>query len=137
MKETKLYAKLRPQLIKWGQVDRVENVLGSGMSDIFYNIAGSVGWIETKVAKGDMIYFEKFQPNWINKHLRQGFKRMFVMVLDKRHTIHLWYANEILAAPRVPYEKWQVVNINDLPEASVVLEPPYRNWDDVYFELID
>lgn len=137
MRETELFQKLQPHLSKWGAYDRVENALGSGMSDVFYNINGSVGWIETKVAKGDMIYFEKFQPNWINKHLRQGFKKMFVMVLDKRHDIHLWYASEVLAAPRMPYEKWQVVNISDLPEASVVVERPYRNWDDVYFKLID
>ena len=135
MRETELFQKFQPHLSKWGAYDRVENVLGSGMSDIFYNINGSVGWIETKVAKGDMIYFEKFQPNWINKHLRQGFKRMFVMVLDKHGTIHLWRAHQVLDVPRVPYEKWQCVNVNDLPPSRASVKPPYKHWEPVKSEL--
>lgn len=135
MRETELFAKLQPHLKEWGTYDRVENALGAGMSDIYYNIKGTVGWIETKVAKGDWIYFEKFQPNWMNKHLRQGFHRMFIIVLDKNEMIHLWRAYQVLDAPRVPYEKWQAVNMNDLPPAKIVMEKPYRHWESVRNEL--
>ena len=135
MRETELFQKFQPHLSKWGAYDRVENALGSGMSDVFYNIGGSVGWVETKVAKGDWIYFEKFQPNWINKHLRQGFRRMFILVMDKHETIHLWRAHQVLDVPRVPYEKWQCVNVNDLPRAVVEMYKPYRFWGLIKDEL--
>ncbi|HEX9430276.1 MAG TPA: hypothetical protein VF944_07830 [Candidatus Bathyarchaeia archaeon] len=129
MRETKLYAKLRPHLMVWGECDRVENAVSSGMSDVFYNIGGKTGWIETKVTKGDLIYFEKFQPNWIAKHSRLG-ARMFVLVMDRRDTIHLYPAGVILKAPRVPYEKWITVNMNELPTVFN-MEPPYRSWNSV------
>ena len=129
MKETKLYAKLRPNLMAWGECDRVENVLGSGMSDVFYNIGGKTGWLETKVAKGDLIYFEKFQPNWISKHHRQG-ARIFVVVMDRLETIHFYPAGIILKAPRKPYEKWITVDMKDLPPVFN-MPAPYRSWRSV------
>lgn len=129
MKETALFGKLRPHLASWGEYDRVENSIGSGMSDVFYNIGGTLGWIETKVAKGDYIYFEKFQPNWISKHARLG-ARMFIMVLDKQETIHLFRASVVLKAPRHAYEKWILVNMNDVPR-GFSMPPPYRSWKSI------
>lgn len=129
MKETKLYAKLRPQLLSWGECDRVENSLGSGMSDVHYNIAGTLGWIETKVAKGDWVYFEKFQPNWMMKHARLG-ARIFIIVLDKFETIRVYRAEEALGPKREVYGKWQRVRVKDLPPC-LCLDPPYRDWGPV------
>jgi hypothetical protein len=126
MKETDFFAKIKPHLMSWGEYDRVENILGSGMSDVFYNIGGKTGWIETKVAKGDIVYFEKFQPNWIAKHHRLG-ARMFVMIMDRYETIHLFNAGVILKAPRSAYEKWITINMNDLP-TTFSMKPPYRSW---------
>lgn len=136
MKETKLYAKLRPQLIKWGQVDRVENVLGSGMSDIFYNIAGSVGWIETKVAHGNLVYFEKFQPNWMRKHLRAGFNRMFVVVLDRQQSIRLYRASDAISVKMTPRDNWLVADYTEMPKPEVLLTSPYKDWDSFRSALI-
>jgi hypothetical protein len=99
------------------------------MSDVFYNIGGKTGWIETKVAKGDMIYFEKFQPNWMAKHHRQG-ARVFVVVMDKNEAIHFFPAGVILKAPRVPYDKWITVNMRDLPPVFC-MEAPYKSWKSV------
>lgn len=126
MKETSLWAKLRPNLAAWGECDRVENAVGSGMSDVFYNIDGKTGWIETKVAKGELIYFEKFQPGWIAKHHRLG-ARMFVMVIDKAETIHLYPAGVILKAPRTPVGKWTTVDMRDLPPVFN-MPKPYKSW---------
>lgn len=134
MKETKLYAKLRPHLLSWGECDRVENIVGSGMSDVFYNIGGRTGWIETKVAKGDTVYFEKFQPQWLGKHARLG-ARIYVMILDKNEAIHLCHANVILKLPRTPVGKWTTVSMNDLPK-GFSMEPPYRSWNMVRDLLI-
>lgn len=135
MKETALFAKLRPQLANWGEYDRVENSAGSGMSDVFYNIGGRTGWIEMKVAHGDLIYFEKFQPQWMRKHVKQG-ARIFVMVMDKREAIHLYPAGVILAARMFPKEKWTCVDQTELPRVFC-MEPPYRSWRSVRDILIE
>jgi hypothetical protein len=134
LKETKLFDKLRPHLSAWGEYDRVENILGSGMPDIFYNICGKTGWIETKVAKGDIIYFEKFQPNWLTKHHRQG-ARLFVVVMDKKESIHFYPAGVILKAKRTPVEKWITIDQRELPPVFN-MPPPYRSWRSVRDILI-
>lgn len=134
MKETEFFAKVKPYLALWGEYDRVENILASGMSDVFYNIGGRTGWIETKVAKGNLIYFEKFQPNWIRKHHRAG-ARMFVMVMDKHETIHLFPAGIILDAPKCPLNDWIIVDMNDLPRVFN-MPKPYRSWKSIREILI-
>lgn len=134
MKETKLYEKLRPHLLSWGECDRVENSLVSGMSDVFYNIGGKTGWIETKVAKGDLLYFEKFQPNWMAKHHRLG-ARIFIIVLDKKEAIHIYPAGIILAAPRTPLNKWITIDMSSLPPVFN-MQAPYRSWKSVREILI-
>lgn len=129
MKETKLYSKLRPQLVKWGAIDRVENVLGSGMSDVFFNITGKTGWLETKVAKGNEIYFEKFQPNWMRKHIRNGLNRIFVIVMDRNDSILVYKAIHIIEAPMCPKKDWLIVQLSDLPEPEIRMTTPYREWE--------
>ena len=130
MKETVLWDRIRPQLLLWGEADRVENAVGSGMSDIFYNIGGKTGWIETKVAKGDWVYFEKFQPNWMRKHNRQG-ARLFVVILDAKETIHVFPVGVILAVKMEVYDKWQRLRLSELPRAPITMERPYRSWNSV------
>lgn len=136
MRETKLYSKLRPKLMQWGTCDRVENTLGSGMSDVFYNIGGKVGWLETKVAKGGDVYFEKFQPNWMRKHVRQGFDRMFVVILDKSESILLYRAEDVLSVPMYAKNDWLIVQMDDLPHPVVDMTAPYREWDEFRLALI-
>jgi hypothetical protein len=135
MKETNLFARLRPHLAAWGEYDRVENTVGSGMADIYYNIGGHTGWIETKVAKGDLIMFEKFQLNWIRKHHRQG-ARLFVMVLDKQGAIHLYPAGVILNAQVFSKEKWVCIDQRTLPRVFSML-PPYKSWKSIRDILVE
>lgn len=129
MRETQLYNRIRPHFLLWGECDRVENAVGSGMSDVYYNFGGKTGWVETKVAKGDFIYFEKFQPNWMAKHHRQG-ARIFVMVLDKDEAIRVYPAGVILRAKRTPYDKWVMVDMRELPPCFT-MPKPYRSWKSV------
>lgn len=128
MKETKLYAKIRPKISDWGICDRVENIVLSGMSDIFYNIDGCVGWLETKVAKGNDIYFEKFQPNWLKKHWRNGFRRLFIVVMDKHESIHVYRAEVLFDVPKRAKSDWIIVSMDDLPDPEVLLTKPYNDW---------
>lgn len=136
MRETKLYEKIKPHLLAWGECDRVENVIGSGMSDVFYNIDGVVGWIETKIAKGDYIYFEKFQPNWMAKHVRGGMERIFVFVLDRDENIRIYRASVVVRAPRSSYGKWVTVSMSDLGRPDYTMPSPYRSWRSVREILI-
>jgi hypothetical protein len=129
MRETKLWEKIRPHLLLWGEADRVENAIGSGMSDVFYDIAGKCGWIETKLEKNGLLYFEKFQPNWMAKHVRQG-ARVFVITMDREETIKIYPAGVILQQPRVPYDKWTTVNVTNVTP-SMAMPAPYRSWKSV------
>lgn len=129
MKETKLYEKLKPHLLLWGECDRVENAIVSGMADVYYNIAGETGWIETKIAKSRTIFFEKFQLAWIGKHYRQG-ARIFVVVLDAKETIHFYPAGVILRATRTPNGKFVTINMDELPSVFNIMAP-YKSWNSV------
>lgn len=127
MKETKLYAKLKPHFDQWGIVDRVENALGSGMSDIFYNFSGNVGWIETKLMKKGELYFEKFQPNWIRRHVRQGFPRMFIIAMDEEETIYLWNAIDVISTQPRSYGKWTVYDAEEARMPLLMMTKPYSS----------
>ena len=127
MKETKLYAVLRPHL---GECDRVENSAASGMADVFYNIDGKTGWVETKLIKSGLIYFEKFQPQWIRKHSILG-ARIWVVAMDLRETIYFYYAADILVAPRTLIGKWATVRADDVTP-YLKMEKPYKLWGRVH-----
>lgn len=130
MKETKLWDRLRPRFLLWGECDRVENVVGQGMSDVFYNFSGKTGWVETKIIHSNgLIYFEKFQPNWIAKHHRQG-ARMFIIAMDVQDTIHIYPAGVILAAKRTLVKDWITVNTVEF-KPSFSMPHPYRSWNSV------
>ena len=134
MRETKFWAKLRPHFMDWGVADRIENSAGSGMSDVFYNIGGHTGWIETKIAKGSLLFFEKFQIPWMLKHTRQG-GRFFVMALDRHETICVYRAADVVKAPRRPEGKWTVVDMTDL-ETILWMPRPYKLWDELHNILV-
>lgn len=128
IRETKFYGRLKPMFDSWGEIERVENVLGSGMPDVFYNFGGIGGWIETKVAKGDDIYFEKFQPNWMRRHLREGFRRIFIFVLDKNEHVYVFHAAVVASADLIPKDKWLTINMYSI-RPSLVMAKPYNNKD--------
>ncbi len=128
MKETDLYATLRPHL---GECDRVENSAASGMGDVFYNLDyGVTGWIETKLIKNGLIYFERFQPQWLRKHSDLG-ARIWVIAMDLKGSIYMYRARDgILKAPRTLIGKWTTVKCEDF-EPTFVMHKPYKQWDRV------
>jgi hypothetical protein len=130
MKETDLFARIRPHLAGHGEYDRVENSLGSGMPDIFYNLSGITGWIETKLMRSGLLKFEKFQPNWIRKHNRAGLNRIFVVAMDERETIHVWYARDVISAPATVIGKWVTYRVEDIVEPELLIYRPYNRWDE-------
>lgn len=135
MKETKLFAKMQPYLSAWGEYDRVENIHGSGMPDIHFCINSNAGWIETKVAKGDFLYFEKFQPGWARRYLRSGFHRLWVAAQLKDESFALYRYSVIVRAPMQPKNDWLLVNVNDIAP-TFRMPSPYRSWKSVRDTLI-
>lgn len=128
MKETKLYSILRPHL---GECDRVENILVSGMADVFYNMGnGITGWVETKLIKSGLIYFEKFQPQWISKHSKIG-ARIWIIAMDQKETIYFYQPRVILSAPRTLVGKWITVRVTDIVPYFEMYKP-YRSWGQVH-----
>ena len=125
MKETKLYAILKPHL---GECDRVENSMTSGMADVFYNMGdGITGWVETKLIKSGLIYFERFQPQWLSKHSKLG-ARIWVVAMDSQETIYFYPADGgILQAPRTLIGKWTTIKVEDISTPFKMLKP-YKSW---------
>lgn len=128
MKETALYSRLRPGLKKMGEIERIENVLGSGTPDVYYTIDSVPGWIETKVADRGYINFEKFQIPWYRRHLAQGHRHIFVAVLGALGDVYFYKAQDIVDAPRFLKGRWTRVAMEDL-EPVVVLFDGKRDWD--------
>lgn len=135
MRESKLYQRINSHLKRWGAHDRVENVIVSGMADVYYCFDSKSGWIETKVEHSGLLYFERFQIPWMIRHLRAQTPRLFVMAALEGNgdMMALYKASTIVEAPRDQKGKWQVVRTNDLV-AELLMKKPY-NWDELRLEL--
>lgn len=128
MREDKLYARLRPYLKKWGNIERIENSVSSGIWDIHYCIDGQLGWIETKIEKGGLLYFEKFQPSFGRRMQRAGCENLYVMTSGPNYDeIRVYLAHVVLSAPMTKKGKWTVVKTEDIP-AFLILKKPY-DWE--------
>lgn len=128
MLETALFARIKPSLARWGKYSRIENSVESGTWDTFYTIEGQAGWIETKVEKGGMLYFEKFQPNWARGYLNAGLTNLFVLAaLGDKGRMEVYHASTVVEAPLEVYGKWRRVSTEELlPE--LVMTRPY-DWE--------
>ena len=66
-------SKVKGYLSEWGDHDRIENAIGSGIPDISYCIAGRQGWLELKIVHANgKIYFQQFQPAWLKRRARHS-----------------------------------------------------------------
>ncbi len=128
MRETALFARVRPRFEEWGTYCRIENTLGSGTWDLHYCFSGQMGWVETKIEHGGEIMFEKFQLNWGKKLLRAGATNMFVLTgSDESHSpMSLYHAKVVMSAPTYLYKKWTVIKVQDLVP-TLYLSKPY-DW---------
>ena len=133
MLENKLYARVRPHMNLWGEVQRVENILDSGTWDIFYATNGQANWIETKIIKlregFDCLWFQKFQIPWGRRIFSTGFSNMWVLggFDDDRGTMIVYHVKEIINAPTHPYKRWTLVRLTDI-NAVMELKKPY-DWN--------
>ena len=57
---------------------RIENLVGTGMSDVNGCLNGVEVWIENKLVHGNQITFQPMQPAWIIQRLMHG-GRVFVL----------------------------------------------------------
>lgn len=78
------------------RMDRVENLLGSGMADVNYCIEGSEGWIENKFLKkyparpGTPVKI-KWQPEqrpWLISQTRAGGRAFVLIQVDKDYFLY-------------------------------------------------
>lgn len=111
MLEKQFYAShVRPFILKYGEVFRIENAMGSGMPDLMYMGNKKTGFIETKVVHNGKIYFERFQLPWYNRYLKHGAdKSLWVIATD---TVNIWLLDpkELLNAYRSVEKDWVVIS---------------------------
>ena len=67
---------------------RIENAVGTGMSDVNMHCNGVDAWIENKVFHGNQLTFQPTQPGWILNRRRVG-GRVFVLA-RKTSTLYLY-----------------------------------------------
>jgi len=100
-------------------LERIENSLGAGFPDVSAAGGGKQFLIETKVAKGEFIYFEKFQIPFYKKRLRYtNGKGIFVMALCEANELMIWEASCFVDTKLEPYKKWNRVKVSDV-------DPPF------------
>lgn len=124
---------LKPRLKSWGDYCRVENSVGNGIPDVNYAIQNIEGWIETKVSKGQFLYFEKFQIPWIKKRIKHS-RTTWVLALCGDE-INLYSGDQISNAEREPYRKWVRIKYKELTPV-LSLTKPYK-WDLLKLYLIN
>jgi hypothetical protein len=114
--ESDLWASVRANLPDdRTQLCRIENEVGTGISDVNACRDGQERWIELKLVKGDRIYFRCSQRSWITRRTQVGGK---VFVLARDGDVLLLYDGFLAAtAPSHPYKngKSYYVKRADLP----------------------
>lgn len=106
---------------------RMENLVGTGMSDVNGCYKGTETWVENKIVKGNRIKLERSQPPWIIKRTMAG-GRVFILARQV-DALLLWYG--MPQGFRTTAKLLADGDLSvDIREANplLVLERPY-NWD--------
>lgn len=135
MKEASFYHSIRPGLTKRGHVCRIENRVGSGMSDVNFAVGGLEFWLELKVAKGQKLYFETSQPIWIKERIKVGIMPLILWLSADETRMHLCLGSALLAADKEYIKKWVVVPCHQMLGWSWDRKPRV-NWDDVIEKMV-
>lgn len=109
--------------------DRIENVAGSGMPDVSYSINDVTGWLELKVEKAGLLYFQRSQLPWMIRRLRHC-SRVFVLAYGTTGIVRLIHAPEVLRAEQAMVKKWVTVRWKDLTPVVELRAKPWR-WENV------
>ena len=130
MKETELSAKLMAYLNKRADTDaiRIENIAADCALDINYAIQRAQGWIETKIAKSQWLYFERFQLPAMRKRARVLGGRGVWVVAEVNGAVHMWRATAVFTAKREAYEKWTRIHFTWLPIANYSTSFERPDW---------
>jgi hypothetical protein len=92
MKESDAYAKLRPELVKYFHVDRIENAILPGMPDVILSAMNKTLFVEMKAAIGKRL--RGSQVSWCLKRSAKGCNNdMFVIAEDVGHYLIFFMAD--------------------------------------------
>ena len=73
---------------------RLENLVGTGMSDANGCLNGVDVWVENKLIHGNRIKFQPQQPAWIYRRVAHG-GRVFILA-RKDGAMYLWHGVQVL-----------------------------------------
>lgn len=124
MNETYFYQQHVRKMSGILHLERIESSVGTGFPDISAAGDGKQMLIETKVAKGEWLYFERFQLSFHKKRMRYtDGKGVFVLAMCENDTsIILWNSADVVKAPREPYKKWNRVKVSDIQNELMRIE---------------
>lgn len=109
------YAKdVGPFLKKAGYSNRVENSMGQGMADNWYAIDGTQGALETKIVKGNQIYFRQFQIPWMLAMRRHSYAVWVLALLNDEDTVILINAEQFRTVELGKSGRYTTVKVQNL-----------------------
>lgn len=122
MNETEFYQKHVRKMSSVLHLERIENAVGVGFPDVSAAGGGKQFLIETKVAKGEFLYFEKFQIPFYKKRYRYtDGKGIFIMALCEEKELLVWDASVFVGATLEPYKKWNRVKVTEVADPFIRL----------------
>lgn len=130
--EADLYSSLlRPQLIKYGHCQRIENAVAQGTPDLVFTAKDQVNWIETKLThkvEGQLVLlFEKFQLPVISQLSNAAPTKVWVIAADHDlMQVYLLIGRLVIEAPRFKHRKWTAVPLAGILHQYHMGKP--RDW---------
>lgn len=112
-------------------LSRIENVAGTGISDVNACSHGVETWLELKMFHGNDLHFRNSQRAWISRRLAVG-GRVFI-VARQDDVLRVYSAAKVLVAPftqHSPEKKSFHVKWADLPIPLYIGKKPF-NWSGV------
>lgn len=106
---------------------RVENLVGTGMSDVNGCLNGVEAWIENKLVKGNQITFQPMQPAWIIQRIAHG-GRVFVLA-RKGDALLVWAGPPLLTLLRACQPRGKALVVDYRASVPLLTMPPPYDWD--------
>lgn len=135
MRESEFYKKIREPLMKRGHLSRIENKAGAGVPDVTFATSGMEFWLELKVEKGNLLYFEPSQPIWMKERIKVGVMPLILWLSSDESTIHLCEAESLIRAKKTYIRGFAVAQSSDLRQ-WLFLRKPKTDWDKMVKRMI-
>ena len=108
MKESVTYSKLRPELAKFFQIDRVENAIQPGMPDVVLSAFNRTMFVEMKAEIGKSL--RGSQVSWCFRRVTKGCTNdMFVIARDMEQYVIFYMVDVANNAGEVSLDLYHVV----------------------------